>query len=885
LDNNSKYFIREYKNSPNTRVTRNEIVMQRIISAVLLICVVVSCTESRKPASGHTFNQEYTGEYIHQIAFPIGGMGAGMYCLEGNGSLSHFSLRHKPDLKNRPFIFAAIAVKGMENGARILEGPVQDERLFGDATTGNGGSLFGVPRFEKASFLARFPFGKIKLEDEDIPMQVNISGWSPFIPGDADNSSLPVGGLEYTFTNNSGESTEAVFSFHSSNLMKVENPSLWGGNFVGKDSIMAYPNGFLLSQSCHPDKPWYKGDFAVFTDAADAVIDYCWFRGGWFDARTLLWKDIAALNTPSRPVMTGSPGASLYVPFKLKPGESKSIRVMTAWYVPHSDQRFGWSPDNEQFEKKVKEASCTDGSSCCPPELTSGYYEPWYSGRFADIHELASYWGKQYDELKQKSELFSQTFYASELPPEVLEAVSVNLTILKSPTVLRQKDGRLWGWEGCFDQGQGCCEGSCTHVWNYAQAVSRLFPSLERSLRETEFKIDQDKLGHQQFRATLPIREPGHGWYAAADGQLGGIMKVYREWRISGNTEWMKQLWPQVKASIDFCILQWDPRHKGVIEEPHHNTYDIEFWGPDGMITGFYLGALNASIIMGKTMGDDVSLYEDLYAKGKNYLENDLFNGEYFFQKVVIDGLNAENPATASSASIGGGYSEEAIALLKAEGPKYQYGTGCLSDGVLGSWLSLMCGLNPGIDESKIKSHLLSVYRYNFKENLTDHVNPQRASYAYGNEGGLLLCTWPKGNVPSLPFVYSNEVWTGIEYQLASHLVLAGEVEKGLDIVRTARLRYDGKIRNPFDEYECGHWYARAMSSYGLIQGLTGIFFDAVDSTLTIDSKIGNNFSSFFACESGYGLAGLKNGKPFVQAVSGTIPVNRFLVSGVEIRN
>ncbi|HQH41894.1 MAG TPA: GH116 family glycosyl hydrolase, partial [Bacteroidales bacterium] len=642
--------------------------------------------------------------------------------------------------------------------------------------------------------------------------------------------------------------------------------------------------GFILSQACLPGKPWYRGDFAIWTDEPSAVIDYCWFRGGWFDARTLLWKDIRAGNTPSRPVSRGAEGASIYIPLTLTPGGSKTIRIMLAWYVPHSDQRFGWSPYNETFREKVKSATCDTGPSCCPPEITSGFYEPWYAGRFSNIGEVTAYWSAQYEALKHQSELFSETFFTSDLPPEVLEAISANLSILKSPTVLRQKDGRLWGWEGCFDKGQGCCEGSCTHVWNYAQAISRLFPALERTLRETEFRVSQNDLGHQNFRSALPIREPDHGWHAASDGQLGGIMKVYREWRISGDTRWMENLWPRVRKSLDYCIENWDPKHKGVIEEPHHNTYDIEFWGPDGMITGFYVAALHAAIQMGSYLKDDVKLYRELYAKGKRYLETELFNGRYFFQRITTEGLRAENPVTASRNSIGGSYSDEAMALLVKEGPKYQYGNGCLSDGVLGIWLSEMCGLDPGIDRQKVKSHLLSVYRYNFKTDLSLHANPQRAAYAYGKEGGLLLCTWPEGGELSLPFVYSNEVWTGIEYQVASHLMRMGEVEKGLEIVKAARRRYDGTVRNPFDEYECGHWYARAMSSYGLLQGLTGIFLDAVTGTMYIDSKIGDNFSCFFACETGFGKAGLRNGKPFAEAVSGTIPVRQFYVSGRIIK-
>ncbi|GAJ11698.1 unnamed protein product, partial [marine sediment metagenome] len=140
------------------------------------------------------------------------------------------------------------------------------------------------------------------------------------------------------------------------------------------------------------------------------------------------------------------------------------------------------------------------------------------------------------------------------------------------------------------------------------------------------------------------------------------------------------------------------------------------------------------------------------------------------------------------------------------------------------------------------------------------------------------LCTWPKGGQPTLPFVYSNEVWTGIEYQVASHLMMKGLVEEGLDIVRACRDRYDGRIRNPFDEYECGHWYARALASYGLLQGLTGIRYDAVDKILFIDSRIGDDFTSFLSTETGFGNVGLDNGKPFVDVKMGKIDIEEVIV-------
>ena len=450
------------------------------ISLCLIIVMLIGCSKDNREPFGQvrSFNSEYTGEFLNRVAFPLGGIGAGMICLDGNGAFSHVSVRNKPDVYNTPFMFAALSVKGIKNGAKILEGPVQSWKIFGNPLTGNGISVFGCPRFEKATFMARFPFATVGLSDPDMPVEVSIEGWSPFVPGDADNSSLPVGGLEYTFKNTTGKDLEAVFSMNAENFMRVSTPSEWGNQYVGRDSILQMENGFILRQPCFPDKPYYRGDFAVFTDEPGSVVDYCWFRGGWFDGRTLLWNNIEQCNTPANPVSAGATGASVYVPVKLKPRESRTIKVYFAWHVPHSDLRIGNGPDDNQAPEIRNTKKCSTGSSCCSTERSRMYYEPWYAGKFLNVGEVAKYWRTQYADLKGKSELFTAAFYRSDLPPEVLEAVAANLTILKSPTVLRQKDGKLWAWEGCHDQ-SGCCNGSCTHVWNYAQAISRLFPSLE----------------------------------------------------------------------------------------------------------------------------------------------------------------------------------------------------------------------------------------------------------------------------------------------------------------------------------------------------------------------------------------------------------------------
>lgn len=973
------------------------------------------------------FNEPYAGANLNRIAFPIGGIGAGMFCLEGTGALSHMSVRNTMDVFHEPCTFAAVSVKGEPNIARVLEGPIPDWKYFGRPDTGNGGpgTTYGFPRFREAAFVARFPFATIELRDEALPLRVSLTGWSPFLPNDADNSSLPVGALEYTFHNDSGNTVDAVFSFNTKNFM---------ANGSGSDSVGAFAKGFVLRQAGTPE-PQHEGAFGIFVDGEEVVVDHCWFKGGWWDGMTLAWRHVQEATLLDNPAVEGSaPGASLFVPFSVAPGASRTIKLMMAWYVPVTTLRAGDGPakpayaagtatgaaegqqpvtgflgkrllnsfypdgdgpkgtlvskpfdigrryihllvagsadasqaraelrvagkavmkaaganteklawkswdvsefrgqsaairlvdessggwghlcvdhivfsdlpiedlkvadgnalregagveifedfESAQFDRwtleKPEEVGCPDGT--CKP--VAEYYSPWYAGRFAHVEDVAAYWRTHYAELREGSALFRDTFYDSSLPPEVLEAVAANLTILKSPTVLRQADGRLWCWEGCSDK-SGCCHGSCTHVWNYAQAIAHLFPALERSLRHTEFHENQFSSGQQAFRANLPIRHGGTP-FEASDGQLGGLLKLYREWRISGDDGWLRAYWPQARKSLDFLIAKLDPRETGLLEESHHNTYDINYFGPDGHTGSFYLGALAAAVRMGDYLKDDVTRYRALLQKGTARLERELYNGEYFYQKIMTEGLNSPPPRLNPDDN-SAGY-RATVDLLNQQGPQYQYGTGCLSDGVLGFWMARMCGIDEALaDEEKVRSHLASVHRYNLRRDLSAHANPQRPTYAMGNEGGLLLCSWPRGGALAIPFVYSDEVWTGIEYQVASHLMLLGRVEEGLEIVRLCRARYDGVRRNPFNEYECGHWYARAMSSYGLLQGMTGLRYDAVEKTLYLFGKRGD-FHAFLSTESGYGTAGIRNGKPFLDVKSGAIEVMRLgLLDGAE---
>ena len=698
----------------------------------------------------HRYNDVYSCDNLNRIAFPMGGMGAGMICLEGSGALSHVSLRGKPEVFNEPLMFAAICFMGNKNVARVLEGPVPMWKAFGtpDAGNGLGGTDYGLPRFQEATFHARFPFATVKLADPKIPLDVELTGWSPFVPGDADASSLPVAALEYSFENNTNTDVKAVFSFHARNFMSTDTPG---------DSVIKVKNGFVLSQPGSLDKSHDAGAFCAIVDNAETNVNPAWFRGGWYDALTLVWKTVANGEVIQADEITSgspSPGGSLYVPVCLSPGEKKILILRLMWHVPETNIRIGTDAVDESTDNTEGVDACCKGECSCNEN-----HQPWYANIFPSIDSVNAYWARHYNALRQQTVDFTTCFYDTNLAPELVEAIAANLTILKTPTVQRQADGRLWCWEGCCDT-HGCCHGSCTHVWNYAQAIPHLFPAMERTLRETEFFIDQGESGHQNFRASLPIRPTKHDFHAAADGQLGGIMKVYREWRICGDEMWLRQLWPQVKQSLDYCISTWDPDHIGALVEPHHNTYDIEFWGPDGMCTSVYLGALKAASMMGEALGDPQPLYNELLHKGVTYMESDLWDGEYFIQKIQWKDLHASDPTRDIAWNVN--YTPEAVTLLQEEGPKYQYGTGCISDGVLGAWIGAVCGVPAFLNSNKVRSHLCAVHKYNLKPDLSEHANPQRPTFAFGGDGGYCCAPGLKVGLSAYPLSTATRFGQGL---------------------------------------------------------------------------------------------------------------------------
>ncbi|MDW8290356.1 MAG: GH116 family glycosyl hydrolase, partial [Armatimonadota bacterium] len=642
---------------------------------------------------------------------------------------------------------------------------------------------------------------------------VTVEAYNPFIPLNPDDSGLPIAIFHFILHNPTDTPVEAVLFANMEN--KLGYPQVGGGVIEAYESERL--RGLKMSTRKHPpDSPRY-GTLALVTPHNRVQVQTHWLRAPWFDTLDDFWRQASSgqlrENRESAYREEGTDVGSIALQATVPPGGEVRLPVWIVWHIPHFEMY--WSPAE-------------------PKPVWKNYYATLHEDAIA----VAEYVAEHIERLEGDTRAFAQALWSSTLPEAVLDAVTSQISILKTPTCLRLPDGTFYGFEGCGVQ-HGCCEGTCTHVWNYAQALPYLFPSLERTIREKDYAVNLREDGHMTFRMPLPLgTAPDHRFHAAADGQLGGILKVYRDWQIYGNDEWLRALWQGVKCALEYAWREWDKDKDGVMEGVQHNTYDIEFHGPNTMMGSFYLGALRAAEEMARYLGEHEKAeeYRQVYESGRQWMDEHLFNGEFYVQEV--------RPASP----------EMSTDPQSPDFPRYQLGRGCLSDQLIGQWYARMLQLGDLFQPEHIRTALQSVFRYNWKSELWEHANPQRI-YALNEEAGLLLATWPHGGRPLFPFPYSDEVWTGIEYQVASHLIYEGFLEEGLAIVKGARDRYTGERRNPWNEIECGNHYARAMSSYALLLALSDFFYSAPRGLLRFAPRVyPEDFACFFSVDSGWGM-------------------------------
>ncbi len=824
--------------------------------------------------SGITYENEKTRE----ISFPLGGIGTGCIGLSGRGSLIDWEIFNRPN-KGKGNGFSHFAIKAEAGGkvldARVLNGNLQPPYTgsFGTSSFNSFGfgpdrtTMAGVPHFRRVVFTGTYPVASLRFEDPQFPGDVTMEAFNPLIPLNDRDSSIPAAFFEIEVRNPTSEDIDYTV------CLSLGNPGKRESSVIRFDRSAQARLLQIASTHMQGDEPEY-GDLTAATDVEDVSCQEYWFRGSWFDSLEMFFREFTSpgglKNRTYRDDATEAkqyPGTgdtgSLSARRTVPAGRTARFRFVIAWNYPNCINY--WNPEKP---------CCTDGS-CQPAKPKT--WKNYYATIFRDSRHSALYSLEQWDRLEGETKQFRDALFSSTLPPAALDAISANISILKTPTCLRLEDGSFYGWEGCHPD-SGCCEGSCTHVWNYAYALPFLFPKLERSMRELDYRYNRREDGGMAFRLQLPLERERSKFRPCADGQFGGVLKTYREWKISGDTEWLRFLWPAVRQSIEFAWSptnadRWDADRDGVLEGRQHHTLDMELFGPNSWLTGFYLAALKAGAEMADFLGepDTAAGYRTLFEKGKKWVDEYLFNGDYYQQAIDLKDrslLESFPDATAISDY----WNEESGEI------KYQIGEGCAIDQVLAQWHADLIGLGEIFNPEQTRKALAAIFRHNFKERVGDFFNPCRL-YSLNDEAGIVICDWPEGKYkPVVPIPYAEETMNGFEYQAAVHMILRGMPAEGMRIVEAVRDRYDGEKRNPWNEFECGSNYARSMASYALLNAFSGFEFDLVQGMVGFH-PLGpdrSEFRCFWSLDSGWGIFEADESRLSLTVLYGSLRLDRF---------
>ncbi|MFC8733364.1 GH116 family glycosyl-hydrolase [Luteimicrobium sp. NPDC057192] len=815
-----------------------------------------------------------------RAAFPLGGVGTGNVSVGARGELRDWELENRPD-KGRlnPYSFFAIRAEPRGGAAvtRVLEARDTGRR---DWDAGYGfDRVAGLPRLASATLHGEYPVADVDFSDDALPVEVSLRAFTPLVPLEPDDSGIPAAVLRYTVTNPGpvpvavtvvGSMTHTAGRGDGPFGLRAPQTVRWrdDGRVRGLDFGIELP----------PDDVGY-GTLSLTTTDAQVTTKPQWVTGYWPDGARLFWDDLVddGLLEPEPSVTLedrprglfaeldpeaagtragGAAGAmdpaallellprlrtgSLGIVHELAPGESRAFEFVLAWGFPNRPR--AWL-----------------GTIGLPNPHASEVVRNHYATLWPDAWSAAADLHARLGELETATSAFVEALYGGTLDPVIADAVGANVAAARSTTcfVLETPnpelgDGPVFlAWEGSFDHG-GSCEGTCTHVWSYAQTVAWLFPSLERSARRVELLLETDADGAQKFRTNRVLGGPAWFMGPAVDGQLGTFLRLHREWRYSGDDAFLRELWPAAARSLEHAATRWDHDGDGLLDGALHNTYDIEFHGVEPLANSMFLAALRAGERMAASLGDD-----RLAARWHS---------------------RADRVAAAMDAVLWDGSCYRQVGV-DVDAHRYQYGDGVLSDQLLGQFHAYLGGLGELLPPARVRAALGTVVRENHRTDLREHESTQRV-YAVDDEGGLLLASWPRGGRPAIPFVYSDEVWTGVEHQVAASLLFAGLVDDALLVERTLRARYDGSRRSPWNEIECGNHYARSLASWALLLGWTGAQWDAPTRTLAFDPVPRGPLRALFTTGTGWGRVEVAGDGIALHVLGGALDLDRLVLRG-----
>ena len=805
--------------------------------------------------------KRYEGEYLRRIAMPLGGIGTGTVSLGGRGDLRDWEVMNRPakgfvpgpGRAGAPFLALRAQRRGGEAVTRLLEGPVPLAEYEGasGATTPN----HGFPRCAEARFAAAYPLAQVSLRDPDLPLEPRLEAFNPLVPADAETSGIPLAVLRVVLRNRGRVPVAASVCLSLPNFVGFDGSEGRCCRNRNRRRDAGRVRGLSMDSTGVSKEAPQWGSLALATTARRGVSQRtAWKKAGWGTSALDFWDDfhgdgrLEERDADGEDMPIGSLAVALTVPARA----TREVTFLIGWHFPN---RVTWTP-------------AADG---CGDDVIGNEY----TTRYADAWDVVERSAGDLARLERDTVRFVSAFCASDLPAVVKEAALFNLSTLRTQTCFRTPDGKLFGWEG-YNDNVGCCMGSCTHVWNYEQSVAFLFGDLARSMREVEFEHATDESGLMSFRTHLPLGRAQTFGKAAADGQLGCLVKVYRDWQLSGDDEWLRRLWPRIRKTLEFCWIPggWDADRDGVMEGCQHNTMDVEYYGPNPQMGAWYLVALRAVEEMACHLGEAAFAAEcrRLFEAGSGWLDEHLFNGEYYEHEVRPPRHEAD---VAPALRLGAGAAD-------VTDPDYQLASGCLVDQLIGQLLAHVCGLGYLLRPAHVRTTLRSISRHNHRRSLRAHANVMR-SYALGDEAALLMASYPKGR-PANPFPYFTEVMTGFEYTAAIGMLYEGQVRRGLQHMADIRARYDGRRRNPFDEAECGHHYARAMIAWAAVLALSGFGYAAVSGRMRFAAGTTRHFwSTGRAWGTCRVRAGLSSTRVDLEVLGGRVELRELEINGVGV--
>ncbi len=819
----------------------------------------------------------YEGKYLDEVAMPLGGIGTGGISVGGRGDLRDWEIMNRgaigflpafklvdPTIANGPFFAIYYKKEDQQQGnIRVLEGPIAIRNYYGD--WGADAVNSGFPRFEKTIFSAAYPLAQVNFGDKEVPLDIRLEAFNPLVPGDENKSGMPVAILRYVIKNTSTVTVQTSVCGMIPNYIGIDG---WTGNAEGNVNTFRKDREVqgIYMHSERKDTTQINWGTIALTTTANKGVTYrtSWKKLGWNWTFREFWDDLIAdgeltdfPENDKTPENTGiysgdshgkikTPPATLAVKNTLAPGESATITFMITWHFPN---RRAWDNGFDQMFTK---------------RGTDNIVGNYYTTQYADAWDVADKTAQQLPELERETVGFVKAFTESDIPAVIKEAALFNVANLRCQTVFRTKDGRPFAWEGTGsikgtviggEKSSGWGFGSCTHVWNYETATPFLFGNLASKFREVEFMQATKDNGGMEFRIPLPLHQANEWVHRAADGQMGCIVRAYREWQLSGNDNVFKPMWPNIKKALSFAWGdgKWDTNKDGVMEGSQHNTMDINYVGPNPQMSAWYLAALRAGEEMAKHMNDKAFEKEvhELYVQGRKWVDENLFNGEYYEQHIP-----------------------------EGESKVAQLGKGCLVDQLIGQNIAMTAGLGYVLDRDHESATLKSIMKYNLVTNFNDHFNTFR-SFGVGHETGLIMASYPHGDLLDFPFPYYTEIMTGFEYSAATQMIYEGQVEEGEKIYKAIRDRFDGNKRNPFNEGEYGHRYGRAMASWTGILAYTGFQYSALKKSMSFNDRNGKYFWS-----NGYNygtvtIADNAKGKSVnINCLNGDIVLNEFSLAG-----